>query len=188
MTSRAEIAALARPLALTLLALASLSACQNLPPMPQMPGDMSLQGRIKITLEQEVVSSNLRWTQKGSGFEAYFWGAMGAGSTRIYGDELNLTIESRDGDYSGPPQQILESHLGWSLPVELLLSWVRGVPSDGAPTSHMKRDAEGRLVSFRQAGWSLAFESFDQLGRYNRLAAQSDNASVLVVVKQRSER
>ena len=181
-----EFAAFARPLLRALVAVVLLSACQSLPPIPQTTKEVSLQGRIKITLEEEVISSNLRWTQTEAGFEAYFWGAMGVGTTKVYGDARNLTIERRNSKYSGPAREILEHHLGWSLPGELLIAWVRGVPSDGVRANDVKHDDQGRLVSFRQAGWELRFESFDRLGRYTRLVASSDDASVLVVVKQRS--
>ena len=163
-----------------------LGACQSLPPVPESGAELTLQGKLKITLAQDVRPLNFRWTQTESGFEAYFWGTMGAGTTHLFGNQEQLTLESRDGIYSGPPEEIVAQHLGWSLPVELLLTWVRGVPRAGMEVEQREFDEDGRLESFQQAGWLLRFDDFDEHGRYTRLSAKRKDVSVLLVVKQRS--
>ena len=146
-----------------------------------------MQGKLKINLAQEVIPPlNFRWTQTESGFDAYFWGTMGAGTTHLVGNQEQLTLESRDGTYSGPPEEILEQHLGWSIPVELLLTWVRGVPSADSEVEQLEYDEDGRLESFQQARWILRFDDFDEHGRYGRLSAKREDVSVLLIVKQRS--
>lgn len=171
---------------LILTALA-LCACQSLSPLPDAPTGVSLQGRIKITLPDEVISSNLRWTQTQTGFDAYLWGAMGAGTTHLYGNSETLSIESGETHASGPPDEILREQLGWTIPVDLLLSWVHGQPSDDSSALAVKRNDQGVIQSFRQAGWSLEFAEFDDEGRYSRLSATSGDLSVLVLVKGRME-
>lgn len=168
-----------------ILAAFTLFACQSLPPPPEAPTGVSLQGRIKITLPEEVISSNLRWTQTETGFDAYLWGAMGAGTTHLYGNSEILSIESRQTNASGPPDEILEQQLGWSIPVDLLLSWVRGQPSNDSRALAVKRNHQGTIQSFRQAGWQLEFADFDEQGLYSRLSATSGDLSVLVLVKER---
>lgn len=170
-----------------MLATMALFACQTLPPFPESPTGMSIQGRIKITLPDEVISSNLRWTQTQAGFDAYLWGAMGAGTTRLHGNAETLNIESGKIRASGPPDEILHDQLGWTFPVELLLSWVRGKPSEGSAAHAVKRNDQGVVESFRQAGWSLEFAEFDDQGRYSRLTAAKGDLSVFVLVKERVE-
>ena len=170
-----------------ILAALALFACQSLPPLPEAPAGVSLQGRIKITLPDEVVSSNLRWTQTQTGFDAYLWGAMGAGTTHLYGNSQVLSIESGDTNASGPPDEILSEHLGWTIPVDLLLSWVRGQPSEDSTAQAVNRNEQGRIESFRQAGWLLEYSEFDEQGQYSKLNAVSKDVSVLVVVKERAD-
>ncbi len=174
-----------KPLVPILAALA-LCACQSLPPLPEAPSGVSLQGRIKITLPDEVVSSNLRWTQTQTGFDAYLWGAMGAGTTHLYGNSEILSIESGETSASGPPDEILREQLGWTIPVDLLLSWVRGQPSEDSVVRGVKSNERGVIESFRQAGWLLEYSEFDEQGRYSILSAASKEVSVLVVVKERT--
>lgn len=170
-----------------ILAAFALFACESLPPLPETPGGLTLQGRIKITLPDEVISSNLRWTQTKTGFDAYLWGAMGAGTTRIQGNSENLSIESADIKASGAPKEILEEHLGWSLPIELLLSWIAGNPSNSSEVQAVERNEQGLIESFLQAGWSLEYSDHDAEGRYTRLLAESRDVSILVLVKLRTD-
>ncbi len=112
---------------------------------------------------------------------------MGAGTTRLYGDSETLSIDSRDLRTSGPAQEILQEQLGWSLPVELLLVWVRGMPEASMPVDNLQRNAGGAVESFEQRGWRLRFEGFDDAGRYKRLSATRGDAAVLIVVRERGE-
>jgi len=176
-----------RALPRTLLACLLLAACETLPPLPDIAGDVVLSGKIKITQGGKISTSNFRWTQTSSGFDAYFWGVMGAGTTRLYGDSETLSIDSRDLRTSGPAQEILQEQLGWSLPVELLLVWVRGMPEASMPVDNLQRNAGGAVESFEQRGWRLRFEGFDDAGRYKRLSANHRDAAVLIVVRERGE-
>ena len=162
-----------------------VGGCETLPPMPEADGGLVLSGRIKINDADQVSTFNFRWRQAEGGFDAYFWGVMGAGTTRLYGDSHTLSIEGRDVQASGPAKEILEEQLGWSLPVELLLSWVRGAPDASAGASDVRRDGDGAVVAFEQQGWKLRYEDFDELGRYARLTAEHEDVMVLVVVRER---
>ena len=162
-----------------------ISGCETVPPMPDMAGDVVLTGRIKITQTDQSSTFSFRWSQTERGFDAYFWGVMGAGTTRLFGDAETLSIEGRDVRTSGPAEEILQEQLGWSLPVELLLWWVRGVPDRRLVVSEVERDAAGVVTGFRQAGWRLWFENFDASGRYGRMLAQRGDVEVLVVVRER---
>ena len=174
-----------RALPRILLACLLVGGCETLPPMPDMAGDMVLSGKIKITQGGKTSTSNFRWTQTSSGFDAYFWGVMGAGTTRLYGNSETLSIESRDLRASGPAEEILQEQLGWSLPVELLLAWVRGVPEAGMPVDKLQRNADGAVESFEQRGWRLRLEGFDGAEGYRRLSAVSEDVAVLIVVGER---
>jgi len=168
-----------------LLACLPLGGCETLPPLSDMAGDTTLSGKIKITQGEKTSTSNFSWTQTSGGFDAYFWGVMGAGTTRLYGDSETLAIESRDLRTSGPAEEILQEQLGWSLPVALLLAWVRGEPESGMPVDKLQRNAEGMVESFEQMGWRLRLDRFDDAGGYRRLRAASGDVAVLIVVGQR---
>ena len=174
-----------RALPRILLACLFLAGCETLPPAPEVGADLVLSGKIKITQGGETSTSNFRWAQTARGFDAYFWGVMGAGTTRLHGDSETLGVEGRDLQASGPAEEILHEQLGWSLPVELLLSWVRGVPEGSMPVENLLRNADGAVESFEQQGWRLRFEGFDDAGRYRRLNAQGGDVVVLIVVRER---
>ena len=162
-----------------------ISGCETLPPMPDMVGDVVLSGRIKITQGEQISTFNFRWSQTERGFDAYFWGVMGAGTTRLFGDAETLSIEGRDVRASGPAEEILRERLGWSMPVELLLSWVRGLPDGRLDVTEIQRDEDGVVIGFRQAEWRLRFAGFDASGGYGRMTAQRGDVKVLVVIRER---
>ena len=167
-----------------LLASLLLCGCETLPPVQDTARDLALSGRIKIAQTEQSSTFNFRWAQTSDGFDAYFWGVMGAGTTRLYGDSDTLAIEGRELRTSGPAEEILEAQLGWSLPVELLLSWVRGVPEESMPTRALGRNADGAIEYFEQQGWRLRFEEFDEDGRYRRLTAVRHDVRVIILVRE----
>ncbi len=171
----------------SLLTVLALAACQTLPPAPETPTDFWLQGRLRITLPDEVISSNIRWAQTDTGFDAYLWGALGAGTTHLHGNSQRIHIENQRIRVSGAPQEVLATHLGWALPIELLISWIGGGPSEHMEVHDLKRSRQGFITSFRQADWLLEFLDLDATGRYARLRANSAEVEVLLVVKTRTD-
>ena len=123
--------------------------------------EWSLEGRIAIRTADDGQSANLSWEQEGDHFEAQLFGPFGAGNTRIIGTAEELLLQTADGDelHTRNPERDLYWELGWTVPLEQMPYWVRGLPGPGR-AEKVVVDGAGRLQSLRQGQWSLEIPQY----------------------------
>lgn len=121
----------------------------------------SLEGRIAIRTADDGQSANLSWEQEGDHFQAQLFGPFGAGNTRIIGTAEELLLQTADGDelYTRNPERDLYWELGWTVPLEQMPYWVRGLPGPGK-AENVEIDGAGRLQSLRQGQWTLEIPQY----------------------------
>jgi outer membrane lipoprotein LolB len=54
----------------------------------------------------------------------------------------------------------MQQHLGWQLPVDAMVYWIRGMAAPGTRASSMNFDGAGRLISLSESGWEVTFEEY----------------------------
>lgn len=104
-------------------------------------------------------SAWIDWHQQGDRFEVRLHGPFGAGATHIHGDAQGATL-SQSGhpdQLAATPAALTTELFGWTLPVEQLQYWVRGVPDPSLPFAALAVDAEGVLSQLNQHQWTLQF-------------------------------
>lgn len=124
-----------------------------------------LQGKLGLRSEQESGSGTLWWQQADRAYDIRLSGPLGRGATRIQGEPSGVTLEM-----AGHPtyqaqsaEDLLEQQIGWRLPVDHLLWWVRGLPDPDRP-SRLQLDAESRAARIAQAGWTVEYSRYQQVG------------------------
>ena len=90
-----------------------------------------INGKLGIRSEQESGSAILFWLQRQDYFDISLSGPLGQGSTRLTGRQgaVSLEIANRGTFTATTAEALMQQQLGWSLPVEHLLWWVRGLPA-----------------------------------------------------------
>src|SRR5690606_5148367 len=85
----------------------------------------------------------------------------GSGGNPHPGDDRGMTL-----DIAGQPtltaesaEDLLEQQIGWRLPVENLLWWVRGLPAPDSP-SRLQLNPDSRLARLAQAGWTVEYSRY----------------------------
>lgn len=164
-----------RRLLLALLACLALTHCAQLPKAPEEPvrwqqhraqvealQSWTLSGKVGIRSAEENGSARLRWQQAPSHYQVQLSGPLGQGTVRISGSEGGARLEQ-----SGEPpleassgEQLLYEATGWTLPLEQLTAWVRGIPADTLPIEHMHFDEHHLLAELHQAGWQLSYSRY----------------------------
>jgi len=124
-----------------------------------------LQGKLGLRSEQESGSGTLWWQQSGRAYDIRLSGPLGRGATRIQGDPSGVTLEmaGRPSYQAESAEDLLEQQIGWRLPVEHLLWWVRGLPDPDRP-SRLQLDADSRAARIAQAGWTVEYSRYQQVG------------------------
>ncbi|PAU80032.1 outer membrane lipoprotein LolB [Halovibrio salipaludis] len=126
----------------------------------------TLQGKVAVRHEQGNDSAVIReWVQNGDQFLIEMSSAfMGMGSVRLEGSPTFLTITDSEGQQylSDDPDALIRETLGWSLPVEALYVWVRGLPLQDSPAD-VFFDEQGRISHLRQQGWEIHYSNYATL-------------------------
>ena len=123
-----------------------------------------MQGKLGIRSPQESGSGTLFWLQRQQYYDIRLSGPLGRGATRIQGDRQQTTLEiaGRAPVTAESAEQLVEDQIGWRLPVDHLLWWVRGLPAPDSP-SHLQLDSNSRLGRLSQSGWTVEYSRYQQV-------------------------
>lgn len=128
-----------------------------------------LKGRIAIRTEREGWNATLHWRQQTDRFTLRVLAPLGQGTVELQGGEHQaITLVTSDNQrYSAADaESLMRKQLGWSVPVEGLKYWVRGLPAPGGGISSATPDEQGRIRTLEQQGWHIEFKDYtDALDR-----------------------
>jgi outer membrane lipoprotein LolB len=149
-------------LVLFVLSLLSGVACTSLPERGPVDGGFHLRGKLGVVQGDESFSARFLWRQERADFTIDLWGPLGQGHLQLSGSERYLELRDGDGAVisAGSPEDVMDRHLGWSLPLDVLPQWVRGKPAPNLPVTARTEDAQGRLAAFTQLGWAVELERY----------------------------
>ncbi len=118
-------------------------------------------GLVGVVLNQQAQSANVIWQQKTDDhYTIEFYGPLGLGATYLQGKPGQVTLTTHEGKkYSAAnAQQLMNQALGWSLPIEGLVYWIRGLPVAYVPYQSTFNQY-GTLASLTQQGWRIQYLS-----------------------------
>ncbi len=126
-----------------------------------------LKGKIGFTFPYEnktrLVSANLDWKKKVSGFDMALSGPLGMGEFTIEKrpEQTRLTNHKGDVYEAASPEQLFYQHTGMKIPWSDLEWWVLGMPAPGKMHSLQFSPENQRLPeSLQQSGWTVQFISY----------------------------
>jgi len=116
----------------------------------------TIEGRIGIRLPEEALSASVHWQHRGDAFDLRLHGPFNRGNVRIRGDSTTVRIQAPDYDRSAADAgALMREAFGWSLPVEGLPYWVRGIPEPGERIDELRFDEAGLMRALAQRGWEV---------------------------------
>ncbi|HCR45988.1 MAG TPA: hypothetical protein DIW16_06150 [Marinobacter hydrocarbonoclasticus] len=118
--------------------------------------DFSVQGKLLVFREQDKAALRFFWRQTEDAYKIDVWGSLGQGRIQLRGDAREmLVLRGREVIAAGEPRQVMQSQLGWDLPVAAIPYWLFGRPLPQHPiTSGMDSLVDGQ-AQFVQLGWSV---------------------------------
>lgn len=147
-------------------------------------------GRIAIKAEEGGGQGDLRWEQRGSKARVRVSGPFGAGAYEIRWDPAQLSISSRNGDFSrayeGPDaaEQFLREQIGWSFPAMSTRFWLLGIPDPAFPARQTFSE-QGELRGLDQNGWAVTYERYTDASGVPmpaKITVQNPRARVRLVI------
>ena len=147
-----------------------------------------ISGKLGIRSQQESGSAVLFWLQRQDYFDIRLSGPLGQGSTRLTGRQgaVSLEIANRGTFQAHSAQALMQEQLGWSLPVENLLWWVRGLPAPHSK-SQVTLDNNSLLAKLEQDDWLIEYLSYrteNTLQLPERIKLSGAGLNITLVVKE----
>ncbi|MCQ4243207.1 lipoprotein insertase outer membrane protein LolB [Stutzerimonas stutzeri] len=146
-----------------------------------------ISGKIGIRAPQDSGSGTLFWLQRQDYFDIRLSGPLGRGATRLTGrpDAVTLEVAGQGRFEAQSPEALVESQLGWQLPVSHLLWWIRGLPAPDS-RSRITLDGSGRLATLQQDDWDIQYLNYEEengLVLPSRIKLEGRNLQITLVIK-----
>lgn len=156
----------------------ALSGCSTLPRTPTATRETywrqhqqavlahriwSFDGSFGLRVGHRGWSAGLHWVQSGEPFHIEIYGPLGRTLAVLAGQpgEVSL-IDERGKSYRASSSiALMRRVLGWSLPVDGLRYWVRGLPVPGQVVTSRRLDGRGRLTRLSQDGWNIQYSDYN---------------------------
>lgn len=150
--------------------------------------DWTLNGRVAIKAQNEGWTARIRWVQRGENFDIRVIAPFGRGTFQIAGVPGQVALTGPDGEvYSAAaPEALMQSQLGWSLPLTGLRYWVRGITEPNGAIEQLNLDPEARLRDLQQSGWRVSvldYRAVDMLELPGRLFMLSERLEVRMAIE-----
>ena len=147
-----------------------------------------INGKLGIRSEQQSGSAVLFWLQRQDYFDIRLSGPLGQGSTRLIGRQgaVSLEIANRGTFQATSAKELMQQQLGWSLPVEHLLWWVRGLPAPYSK-SKLQLDSNSLLAKLEQDQWQVEYLSYrteNNLQLPERIKLSGAGLNITLVIKE----
>ncbi len=163
--------------ALSALALVLAGCAAPVPPtqrsateVPSM-NELVRQGRFALRAEgpsepPEAVQGSLGWRDVGGRLTLDLNNPFGSTLARVQVDPGQAVLTQANGESmrSPDPDTLVQQVMGRRVPVRDIRTWLR-IPLRAVPTmQQVKRDEQGRIISFAQSGWGVELGRFDAQG------------------------
>lgn len=128
-----------------------------------------LQGRAAIFVDDDVHNIGLRWRRNGDEFVIVLEAPFGQGmvrleSSRETGYPVKLSLSDGQIVYAEDVESALLETVGFAIPLNGLVSWIRGLEIKTMPSSREMRP-DGRLKSLSQNDWQINYlDYFERAG------------------------
>ncbi len=145
-----------------------------------------IRGKIGIRTATESLSAMLNWQQLSGAYTIRLSGALGSGSLQIIGSQNRVTVRQAGqvDQYASDAGQLLQQLLGWSVPIEHIYYWIRGLPAE-VPIDQQTH-ADGHLSVLEQDGWRveyLRYQQFANVALPSKLRLQHADLKVTLIIK-----
>lgn len=119
----------------------------------------SVQGRFSARTEQDAFSAAFDWRHAFERDRIVLRSPLGTTLAQLMRDHEVITVLLEDGqmNWQGSDWQVLaQQALGFPLPVDGLIYWIRGIALPEMPAG-VTPDAVGRIEQLRQDGWQIDY-------------------------------
>lgn len=149
-----------------------LQACATRTPLPvelhQHQQELTLishwqfSGKLGIKAPDESASASIHWQQTDKNYRIQLHGPLGQKSLSIEGNlkEVTLKEKGKPAISARNAESLLKRTTGWSLPLQQLDYWIRGLPAPSTKIQLIELNAQGLIHNLRQKDWQIEYSGY----------------------------
>lgn len=182
-----------------------LSSCARTPQQPVIPDNpqiawaqhqqqmatlssWDIMGKLGIRTPAQSNSTRFNWHQLDQHFDIRVTTLLGQGVATLSGSagDVQLNLAGRGEFNTSTPEALLLQELGWTLPVDVLNYWIRGIPSPHSQALYQLNE-QGLIETLQQAGWQLHFSHYQALDSHTlpgKIRLQQGDIILTLLVKR----
>lgn len=128
------------------------------------PAEFLMRGRLAVSDGTRAANVALEWRRHGASDRLEFLSPLGQVLGRLSIASQGITLEGQDGRvYRGASaEDLLRTHLGFSVPVDALGHWLLGRAPEGRV---LERDAAGLPARLTDRGWLIEYPEYQPTER-----------------------
>ena len=147
-----------------------------------------INGRVGIKTDKDSGSATIHWHQLGPNYEMRIIAPLGQGTYIFRGSPEGVVMQGSDGSVlvAENPEQLMQESLGWSVNLEGMQYWIRGIPEPETGYSKLSLDGYGRLGYLNQSGFIIEVQRYVDLEKASlpeKLTIKNDNLQLKLVIK-----
>lgn len=146
------------------------------------------QGRFVLRTEEppetpEAVQGSFVWRDTGGRLTLDLNNPFGSTLARVLVEPGQAVLTQANGETirSSDPEALVEQMIGRRVPVREMRIWLRSPLPTSAAMQQVKRDEQGRIVSFAQGGWGVELGRFDAQGPRLLVLSRTQGSKHVVV-------
>ena len=113
----------------------------------------TISARIAVSNGNDGGPGELEWRQDGDAYSFTVRAPVTGKTWKLFGDSGHAVLEGVEPQAltGNDPERLLRERLGWDVPLQDLVAWVRGMRVPG-PSAQLLYDAQNRPALIEQAG------------------------------------
>lgn len=186
---------------LLIITLLSLCACATMP----QPGthyltwqkrqqqlnninNWNIYGSLGISYNNQDIIAHYKWQQSEVDYIITLYSTLDIGSVKIVGNPEQVTLwrSATLKTTAKTPEVLMQSQLGWSLPLENLKYWILGLPTPQLPTT-TKFDSYNHLIFLQQQNWQIQYSDFKAIKNIDlptKIFINNPQLRIKIVIKE----
>lgn len=148
----------------------------------------NIRGSLSITYNEKTDLASFEWQKKQDNYFINIHGPMNIANTNIIGSNNQVVLQQASGKQieAATAEELMQQQLGWSLPLNNLNYWIRGLP-----TPHINArslfDSYNHIQNMTQQDWQITYadySSFSGIDLPTKIYLISPQLRAKIVIKQ----
>lgn len=148
----------------------------------------ALKGRLGVVTQKQGFSGGIDWQHAADTDNVDVYSPVGGKLANISKNATEVTLTKQDGRSltAQDAESLIETALGFKLPLSGLSDWALGKPTANN-INNSTWDENGRLLTLKQDGWDISYENYaDNEGIFlpNKIVLKSEKVNLKLLVEK----